>query len=82
MSAIADRPAFPVTASAVDHGVSRRDWLAAMALQGVVSKGLDVIGDRMISDSERNEMMARRAYALADAMLAVSSETTPAAGCR
>ncbi len=74
MSALGDRPAFPVTASAIEHGVTVRDWLAAMALQGVVSKGLDVIGDRMVSESERNMMMARRAYALADAMLAAANE--------
>ena len=76
MFALGDRPAFPVTASAVENGVSLRDWFAAMALQGVVAKGLDVIDDRMVSELERNEMMARRAYALADAMLAVASDTT------
>jgi hypothetical protein len=47
-----------------------------MALQGIVAKGLDVIGDRLVTESERNVMMARRAFALADAMLAASGEPT------
>jgi hypothetical protein len=46
-----------------------------MALQGVVAKGLDVIGDRMVTESERNVLMARRAYALADAMLIAGQES-------
>lgn len=80
MSQLGDRPAFPVPASATAKGVSVRDWFAGMALQGVVAKGLDVIGDRVVSDSERNLMIARRAYALADAMIiVVETEMTAAA---
>lgn len=67
-----DRPAFPVPSTATHPGVSIRDWFAAQALQGVVAKGLDVIGDRVVSEHDRNLMLARRAYALADAMLTVA----------
>jgi hypothetical protein len=82
MSAIGDRPAFPVSATTVQQGVSLRDWLAAMALQGVVAKGLEVIGDRLVGEAERNLMMARRAYSLADAMLQVANESPPARPAR
>ena len=71
MSTMADRPAFPVSPSDRATGITVRDWFAAQALQGVVAKGLDVIGDRVVSELDRNLMLARRAYALADAMLAV-----------
>ena len=74
MSVAGSVPAFPVPPSAASPGVTRRDWFAAMALQGVVAKGLDVIGDRVVSEDERNLMMARRAYALADSMLQASGE--------
>jgi hypothetical protein len=78
MSTLGDRPAFPVPSTAVQSGISLRDWMATMALQGVVAKGLDVIGDRVVSESERNLLIARRAYALADAMLQVAGETVQA----
>jgi hypothetical protein len=76
MSSLGDRPAFPVPSTAVHQGVSVRDWMATMALQGVISKGLDVIGDRLVTESERYLIMARRAYALADAMLKVANESS------
>lgn len=76
MSAAANRPAFPVPSASIAQGVTARDWFAAMALSGVVAKGLDVIGDRVVSETERNMMMARRAYALADAMLVAAVETS------
>ena len=73
-----DRPAFPVPSNASQQGVSVRDWLAAIALQGVVTKGLDVIGDRVVTEKERNLMLARHAYGLADAMLTVIEEQAAA----
>lgn len=73
------QPAFPVPSNAVTMGVTRRDWFAAMALQGVVSKGLDVIGDRVVSEQERYLMMARKAYALADAMVEAGKQEEVAA---
>jgi hypothetical protein len=53
-----------------------------MALQGLVAKGLEVMGDRVVSEAERNLMMARRAYGLADAMLTVGSERAETAAAR
>jgi hypothetical protein len=72
MSTFGERPAFPVQATSLEHGITIRDWFAAMALQGVVAKGLDVIGDRVVSEQDRNLMLARRAYGLADAMLSLA----------
>ena len=62
-------PAFPVPNEAMTNGLSRRDWFAGMALSGVVAKGLDVIGDRVMSEDDRIRMQAQRAFAFADAML-------------
>lgn len=78
MSDLGSRPAFPVSASSVENGVSVRDWFAAVALQGVAAKGLEVMGDRVVSEDERNMMVAERAYALADAMLHVGRKTAKA----
>lgn len=75
MSEAAKTPAFPVPSGAMTPGVDRRDWFAAMALQGVVAKGLEVMGDRVLSDQDRFEMLAQRAYDLADAMLHISQQT-------
>jgi hypothetical protein len=82
MSVYGNRSAFPVGATAVEQGVSQRDWFAAMALQGLVAKGMEVIGDRVVTESERNLLLARRAYGLADAMLTVGSEPTSSASAR
>lgn len=46
-----------------------RDWFAAMAMQGLVAKGLEVRGDRVLSDDEKATEMATRAYRLANAMI-------------
>jgi hypothetical protein len=72
MSQDADCPAFPVPSAAIAMGVSRRDWFAAMALQGIVIKGLEVMSDRVVTIFERDLIMAQRAYALADAMVMAS----------
>lgn len=68
--------AFPVPPAATSRGVTQRDWFAAAAMQGVVTKGLEVIGDRVVSEKDRYLLMARRAYAIADAMLQARSETS------
>lgn len=77
MQDLANSPAFPVPSASMAKGVSYRDWLATAALQGIVAKGLDVIGDRVVSEAERNLIMARKAYGLADAMLQVAAESPP-----
>ena len=66
----AEAPAFPVPPAASSKGVTIRDWIAGMALQGLVSKGLEVRGDRVLSTTEKSREFAIRAYSLADAMLA------------
>ena len=66
----------PITASMVqcDNGIeavgglSHRDWLAGMALQGLVASGLRGF------DPDDCMRTAIRAYALSDAMLAVGKE--------
>ena len=76
MSAYGNLPAYPVPANAPTEGVSRRDWFAAMALSGVITKGLEIMGDRVVSEQERTMMLARKAYAFADAMVQLSEEHT------
>ena len=62
-------PAFPVPASAVHQGVSLRDWFAANALQGIIAKGLEVQGDRALTQKDKDMEMVRRAFSLADEMI-------------
>lgn len=83
MSSLSNLPALPVPPNATIEGVNRRDWFAAMASAGIIAKGLEVMGDRVVSEDERTMMLARRAYAFADAMLQLSEEhqaQTTAAG--
>ena len=65
---VSQLPAFPVPHGA-EGGVAFRDWLAATALNGLASKGLEVKADRAMTQHEKNLEMAKQAYALADAML-------------
>ena len=69
-----DPSAFPVSSNANQRGVSQRDWFAAMALQGLVAKGLEVSGDRVLSERDKCCIMADRAYRLADAMMLYSEK--------
>ena len=56
-------PAFPVTsdnyANPESAGMTLRDWMAGMAMQGICASGPDI----------SNPVIAAEAYALADAML-------------
>lgn len=72
-----NQPVYPVPQGAMQIGITRRDWLAAMALPGVITQGTGVIGDRVVTEAERNMMLAQRAYDMADAMLAVAEKPTP-----
>ncbi len=67
-------PVFPLPTGIQAVGVTQRDWVATLALQGVAAKGLEVQADRAMTQVERDLEMARRAYALADAMLTVRSQ--------
>ena len=69
MTDYAQIPAFPVPPSAVHTGVSMRDWFAASALQGIIAKGLEVRGDRALTQDDKDAEMVRRAYNMADQML-------------
>ena len=63
-------PAFPAPSSAAHPGVSLRDWFAANALQGIIAKGLEVRGDKALTQEERDQEMVSRAFGLADQMMA------------
>lgn len=55
----------------VDHGISKRDWFAAMAMQGMV------VGSKSSSESMHPTTaleVARTAYHYADIMLRVAKE--------
>ncbi|MHB8969548.1 MAG: hypothetical protein ACYC3X_05990 [Pirellulaceae bacterium] len=60
---------YPVPAGSTSTGISYYDWIAAVALQALTTKGLDVKADRAMSDEDRDLELATRAYRLADAML-------------
>jgi hypothetical protein len=62
-------PLYPVPAGSANKGISCYDWIAAVALQALTTKGLDVKADRAMTDEERDLELATRAYKLADAML-------------
>ena len=66
-----NKPVFPVPAGTPHAGIAYRDWLAAMAMQGLASRELQVNADRALTMKEKDEQLAARAYALADAMLTV-----------
>ena len=79
-------PAFPVPSGSLQTGICMRDWLAAIALQGLTAKGIEVTADRAMTMKEKEEALATRAYGLADAMLTVrrrsAAAATPAAAAR
>jgi hypothetical protein len=62
-------PLYPVPAGSANTGISYYDWIAAVALQALTTKGLDVKADRAMTDEERDLELATRAYKLADAMM-------------
>lgn len=64
-----NEPVFPVPAGTLQTGIAVRDWLAAIAMQGLASRGLEVKADRAMTMEEKEEELATRAYGLADAML-------------
>jgi hypothetical protein len=45
------------------------DWLAAVAMQGLITHGMDVKADRAMTEDDKDNEMARRAYRMAAAML-------------
>ena len=65
-------PVFPGSHTA---GIVARDWLAAMAMQGIIAKGLEVKADRAMTEDDKDDEIANRAYRLADAMIRVRSRS-------
>ena len=56
-------------------GMSRRDWLAGVAMQGFVSHPENLVAIRLSAEQagiSAPAMMARTAYGMADAMIAES----------
>ena len=54
--------------SIVTHGITRRDWLAGLAMQGLLAKGIDYYTG---CDPEKVENeLPMCAYGIADAMIA------------
>ena len=57
------------------NGMSRRDWLAGVAMQGFVSHPENLVAIRLSAEQAgitAPAMMARTAYGMADAMIAES----------
>jgi len=68
-----DDHVFPAPAGTASPGIALRDWLAALAMQGFVTRGLEVKADRFMSEEEKDDEIATRAYRMADAMLRVKA---------
>jgi hypothetical protein len=63
-------PAFPVPTSAVPFlGLSKREWFAGMALQGLIGSDADVDPEFVGSLGKWGDVVAKRAYHYADAMI-------------
>ncbi len=71
-----DTSVFPVPNNALCSGISTRDWLAAVALQGLLTKGLKINADRAMSEEEKDDQLAIQAYRAADAMIRVRETAT------
>ncbi len=70
-------PFYPVPAGARAPGISMYDWLAAMAMQGLINHGMKVQADRAYTVAEKDAEMAQRAYQMAAAMMQVRGEVGP-----
>ena len=68
-------PFHSVPSGATNPGISHYDWLAAVAMQGLVTHGMEVRGDRALSEEDKDREMAERAYRMADAMLRAREKT-------
>jgi hypothetical protein len=53
-----DKPAFPTTNSMSGTGISKREYIAAMALQGVIAAGYDGDINRPLSRPQQRVMFA------------------------
>ena len=71
----AKTPLYPVPAGAKTPGITVYDWLAAIAMQGLVTHGVAVKADRAMTQEDKDLDVAQRAYNLANAMLRVRAES-------
>lgn len=62
-------PFAPVPIGAKTSGIAIIDYLAATAMQGLVTHGMKVQSDRVMTDRQKDEEIAQRAYQIAAAML-------------
>ncbi len=62
-------PFHPLPPGATNPGITLCDWLAAVAMQGLVTHGMEVRGDRALSEEDKDREMAARSYRMAEAML-------------
>ncbi len=60
---------YPVPIGATSPGISHFDWLAAVALQGLITHGMEVQADRAMTEEDKDREMAERAYRMANEML-------------
>jgi hypothetical protein len=62
-------PFHAVPPGATYPGITLFDWFAAVALQGFITHGMEVRGDRALTEADKDQEMAARAYRMAEAML-------------
>ncbi len=70
----ANTPLHSVPAGARETGITTHDWLAAMAMQGFIMRGLKIQADRAMTEDEKDDEMAQRSYKMAAAMLRAQPE--------
>jgi hypothetical protein len=62
-------PLFPPPLGAKNAGITIHDWLAALAMQGLLMHGMKVSADRALTEDEKDNQLAERAYKIANAMV-------------
>ncbi len=62
-------PVFPAAMGSAEKGITLRQYYAASALQGLVAHGLEVRSDKVMTDEEKENVLAGRAFRMADALI-------------
>jgi hypothetical protein len=75
LTSFAQSPAFPTPVGS-ESGITVRDWIATLALQGLAVNGLEIQADRHMTQQDRDQVLAKRAYGMADALLAERDQQT------
>lgn len=71
----ATAPMFPAPVGARSPGISIYDYVAAVAMQGLLTHGMKINADRAMTEAEMDQQMAERAYRIAGAMLRARAAT-------